>query len=146
MIMSTTIPIYPTFQVKPFIYHKGVPRTFYKVEIGVLLPITHKEYEDYNNVYDKKHSYYDENVFFFTNKKEAISYARKHALLKENSYVVVSKLSGKGIEMNETQLDEFHSTGFIYDYHNMWNCECLWGTKDVIYNRKNENGKLKKIF
>lgn len=66
----------------------------YKVEVGVLLPKTHKEYEDYSQVYDKKHAYYDENVVFFTNKRNAIRFLN-HYLANGvvNTYGILSELN-----------------------------------------------------
>ena len=38
--------------------------TIYKVECGVLLDKDNTDYNHYNNVYDKKNSYYDEAICF----------------------------------------------------------------------------------
>ena len=50
----------------------------YKVEVGVLLEKNNEEYNDYSQVYDKQHAFYDENVVFFAEKIDAIDFAKKY--------------------------------------------------------------------
>ena len=66
----------------------------YKVEVGVLLPKDDDEYKDYSQVYDKKHAYYDENVVFFTNKRNAIRFLNHYvANGVVNTYGILSELN-----------------------------------------------------
>jgi hypothetical protein len=50
----------------------------FRVELGVLLPKTHEEYNDYNQVYGGKNAYYDENNVLFISKEDAIAYAKHY--------------------------------------------------------------------
>lgn len=62
----------------------------FRVELGVLLPKTHKEYNDYNQVYGGKNAYYDENNVLFLTKEDAICYAKyKVATGVTNTYAIV---------------------------------------------------------
>jgi hypothetical protein len=62
----------------------------FRVELGVLLPKTHKEYNDYNQVYGGKNAYYDENEVLFMTKEDAICYAKyKVATGVTNTYAIV---------------------------------------------------------
>jgi hypothetical protein len=62
----------------------------FRVELGVLLPQTHNEYNDYNQVYGSKNAYYDENNVLFMTKEDAICYAKyKVATGVTNTYAIV---------------------------------------------------------
>ena len=62
----------------------------FRVELGVLLPQTHNEYNDYNQVYGSKNAYYDENNVLFMTKEDAICYAKyKFATGVTNTYAIV---------------------------------------------------------
>lgn len=97
----------------------------YKVEVGVLLDETHPDYESYAYVYDKKHAYYDENVAFFTNKRNAIRYLNHYvADGVVNTYGVLSELDyipeeiyGDGWkELAEYDLKGVKENGYLEDY------------------------------
>lgn len=62
----------------------------FRVELGVLLPQTHKEYNDYSQVYGSKNAYYNENDVLFMAKEDAICYA-KHYVENgvKNTYAIV---------------------------------------------------------
>ena len=68
-------------------------KVLYLLEVGVLLPKKHKEYNDYSQVYDKKHSYYDENVIFFTDYSKAIEYALTYIVKGvKNTYAIIKQV------------------------------------------------------
>ena len=50
----------------------------FRVELGVLLLPTHKDYNSYNQVYGGKNAYYDENNVLFLTKEDAIAYAKQY--------------------------------------------------------------------
>ena len=82
------------------------PITLYKVEVGVLLPETHKDYEGFSCVYDKKHAYCDENTIFFTNKRRACEYVRQYVKKgKLNTYGIVSALIYNPMKIYKTIKD-----------------------------------------
>ena len=73
-------------------YHKLVFNV-YKVEVGVLLDKDDREYECYNNVYDKNWGYYDENVVLFLDYNRAVEYAKSYVNEGVNkTYSIISKL------------------------------------------------------
>lgn len=62
----------------------------FRVECGVLLPKTDKEYNSYNEVYGNKNAYYDENNLLFLDKESAISYAKEYVNDGvDNTYAIV---------------------------------------------------------
>lgn len=85
----------------------------FRVELGVLLPQTHKEYNDYNQVYGGKNAYYDENEVVFMTKEEAISYA-KHYVANGvvNTYaIVVDEI----INTDNEVVEEIKMSGWSFD-------------------------------
>ena len=85
----------------------------FRVELGVLLPKTHKEYNDYNQVYGGKNAYYDENEVLFMTKEDAISYAKyKVATGVKNTYaIVVDEI----INTNNEVVEEIKMSGWSFD-------------------------------
>lgn len=85
----------------------------FRVELGVLLPQTHKEYNDYNQVYGGKNAYYDENEVLFMTKEDAISYAKyKVATGVKNTYaIVVDEI----INTNNEVVEEIKMSGWSFD-------------------------------
>lgn len=95
----------------------------FRVELGVLIPKTHKEYNDYSQVYGGKNAYYDENEVLFMTKEDAICYAKyKVATGVTNTYAIVvdeiihSDVEGieeiRGIGWNDSiDMDEFTFDG-----------------------------------
>ena len=85
----------------------------FRVELGVLLPKTHKEYNDYNQVYGGKNAYYDENNVLFLTKEDAISYAKyKVATGVKNTYaIVVDEI----INTNNEVVEEIKMSGWSFD-------------------------------
>ena len=85
----------------------------FRVELGVLLPKTHKEYNDYSQVYGGKNAYYDENEVLFMTKEDAISYAKyKVATGVKNTYaIVVDEI----INTNNEVVEEIKMSGWSFD-------------------------------
>lgn len=85
----------------------------FRVELGVLLPKMHKEYNDYNQVYGGKNAYYDENEVLFMTKEDAISYAKyKVATGVKNTYaIVVDEI----INTNNEVVEEIKISGWSFD-------------------------------
>ena len=119
------------------------PITIYKVEVGVLLPETHKDYNDYADVYDKKHAYYDENTLFFTNKKMAFAYVKRYVRNGvRNTYGIISALKYDPIAIygnanpfmysfeDMQQLEKEH---FLDNYIDLFGND-NWDVKNVIFN------------
>lgn len=119
------------------------PITLYKVEVGVLLPKTHKEFKDYSQVYDKKHAFYDENVVFFTNKEKAIMYAKRYVRNGVvNTYGIVSVLNYNPVaiygEANPLMysfedMQQIEQEGCLENYVDLFG-ENNWDVKNVIFN------------
>lgn len=66
-------------------------KIIYNLELGVLLPEDHSEYQAYNNVFDKKHAYYDETYLNGVFTKELISKAREYVSAGvDNTYAVLT--------------------------------------------------------
>ena len=65
----------------------------YKVEVGVLLDKDNDEYDCYNNVYDKKNSYYNENEVLCLDYNKALEYTKNYVDNGVNgTYAIISKL------------------------------------------------------
>ena len=50
----------------------------YFMEVGVLLPKEHLEYDSYSCAWDRQNAYYDEGVDFFIDKDKAINRAKRY--------------------------------------------------------------------
>lgn len=85
----------------------------FRVELGVLLPKMHEEYNDYNQVYGGKNAYYDENEVLFMTKEDAICYAKyKVATGVKNTYaIVVDEI----INTNNEVVEEIKMSGWSFD-------------------------------
>lgn len=133
------------------------PITLYKVEVGVLLPKTHEEYEDYSQVYDEKHAFYDENVVFFTNKEKAITYAKKYVRNGVvNTYGIVSALNYDPVAIYDEEdaamysfedMQQIEQEGCLENYDDLFG-EDNWDVKNVIFNiyKPKECGLATNIF
>ena len=119
------------------------PIILYKVEVGVLLPKTHKEFNDYACVYDKKHAYYNENTLFFTNKEKAIAYAKKYvAKGVVKTYGIVSALNYNPVAIYGEENADMYSNedtqqieqeGCLENYVDLFGDD-NWDVKNVIFN------------
>lgn len=117
----------------------------YKVEVGVFLDKDNDEYEEYKNVYDKKHSYYEENVVFELDYQNAVDYAKNYVDNGVNgTYAIVSKLKYDSEEIygGRTQLEIDYAMedinsiiggGFIEDYIGAFGGDKIYSVDNVIY-------------
>lgn len=65
----------------------------YKVEVGVLLDKDNSEYNDYNDFYDRRNSYYEENSVLFLDYNRAVEYAKDYVKNGVNgTYSIISKI------------------------------------------------------
>ena len=126
----------------------------YKVELGVLLKKDNNDYESYSQVYDKQHGYYDENVVFFRNKKNAKEYLKNYVFFGVvGTYGILSELVynqddeiGYTDEDTKRILKEIDECGIFDDYIDIFG-EDLYDTKNVIFTRYKKSPKVfKKIF
>ena len=129
------------------------PIKLYKVEVGVLLKKNHPDYEDYAQVYDKQRAYYDENVAFFRNKKNAKEYLKNYVFFGVvGTYGILSELVYNQNEIGYTDEDtkrilkDIDECGIFDDYIDIFG-EDLYDTKNVIFTRYKKSQKVfKKIF
>ena len=114
----------------------------FRVELGVLLPKMHKEYNDYSQVYGGKNAYYDENEVLFMTKEDAISYAKyKVATGVKNTYaIVVDEI----INIDNEVLDEIKMSGWSFDID--MDDFTFDGTNVVFSLVKTENGQIEKFL
>lgn len=67
-------------------------QTCYLLDMGVLLTPENEEYEQYSNVYDKQHGFYDEIQMYMPNLAGTIQKALDYvAYGVENTYAVISQ-------------------------------------------------------
>lgn len=129
------------------------PIKLYKVEVGVLLKKEHPDYESYTQAYDKRHAYYDENVVFFRNKKNAKEYLKNYVFFGVvGTYGILSELVYDQNEIGYTNEDtkrilkDIDDCGIFEDYIDIFG-EDLYSTKNVIFTRYKKSTKVfKKIF
>jgi hypothetical protein len=114
----------------------------FRVELGVLLPKMHKEYNDYNQVYGGKNAYYDENEVLFMTKEDAISYAKyKVATGVKNTYaIVVDEI----INTNNEVVEEIKMSGWSFDID--MDEFTFDGTNVVFSLVKTENGQIENFL
>ena len=114
----------------------------FRVELGVLLPKMHKEYNDYSQVYGGKNAYYDENEVLFMTKEDAISYAKyKVATGVKNTYaIVVDEI----INIDNEVLEEIKMSGWSFDID--MDDFTFDGTNVVFSLVKTENGQIEKFL
>ena len=125
----------------------------YKVEVGVLLKKDNNDYETYSQAYDKQHGYYDENVIFFRNKKNAKEYIKNYVFFGVvGTYGILSELVYDQNEIGYTDEDtkrilkDIDECGIFEDYIDIFG-EDLYDTKNVIFTRYKKSQKVfKKIF
>ena len=129
------------------------PIKLYKVEVGVLLKKKHPDYEDYTQVYDEQHAYYDENVVFFRNEENAKEYLKNYVLFGVvGTYGILSELEYNQDEIGYTDEDtkrilkDIDECGIFDDYADVFESE-LYDTKNVIFTQYKKSKKvIQKIF
>jgi hypothetical protein len=129
------------------------PIKLYKVEVGVLFKKYHPDYKDYAQAYDKQHGYYDENVAFFRNKKNAKEHLKNYVFFGVvGTYGILSELVYNQNEIGYTDEDtkrilkDIDECGIFDDYIDIFG-EDLYDTKNAIFTRYKKSQKVfKKIF
>ena len=129
------------------------PIKLYKVEVGILLKKDNHDYESYSQVYDKQHGYYDENVVFFRNKKNAKEYLKNYVFFGVvGTYGILSELVYDQNEIGYTDEDtkqilkDIDECGIFDDYVGIFEDD-LYNIKNVIFTRHKKSPKVfKKIF
>lgn len=130
-------------------------RLIYKVEVGVLLPQDHDEFDCYSEVYDEKHGYYDENVLFFLEEERAIHYANEY--IKDgvvNTYGIVKELIYDAEEFYGDTYKEYEEEDirsikeelYLENYVDLF-CSDNWNMDGIIYAKyKDEKSNIVNIF
>lgn len=106
-------------------------RRVYLVEVGVLLPGDSPEYNQYNNVYDCVHAFYDEDQYYVDTLEEAKRNAKKYVEQGvEGTYAVISSSAlPDDVDVSEAIVENEH-----------------YLMESVVYSLKKENGKLVEDF
>lgn len=93
----------------------------YLVDVGVLLEESAEEFSSYNNVYDKKHGYYDENQFYMLYYDDAVQYVDKYVSNGvDRTYGVVSEtyidanISDKEVEDTPVEGEDYSVDSIEY--------------------------------
>lgn len=84
----------------------------FKVEVGVLLPEDDEEFNSYNQVYDKSHGFFDEDVSFFTFESLALAYAAnyvRHGV--PETYGIVVELDANLDKEQIKEIEEHNTLG-----------------------------------
>jgi hypothetical protein len=129
------------------------PIKLFKVEVGVFLKKNHPDYKDYAQAYDEQHAYYDENVVFFRDKKNAKEYLKNYVSFGVvGTYGILSELVYDQNEIGYTDEDtkqilkDIDECGIFDDYADVFESE-LYDTKNVIFTQCKKTPKVfKKIF
>ena len=89
--------------------------TLFMVEVGVLLAKNSSEFEDYSQVFDCKHAYYDENTCIFLDGSAAIEFALNYVMKGVNrTYAIVKELSVSKEWVDDTAINDIKNCG-IFD-------------------------------
>jgi hypothetical protein len=129
------------------------PIKLYKVEVGVLLKKDNHDYESYSQAYDKQHGYYDENVIFFRNKKNAKEYLKNYVFFGVvGTYGILTELVYNQDEIGYTDEDtkrilkDIDECGIFEDWAEVFAGE-LYNMENVIFTRYKKSTKVfRKIF
>lgn len=111
-------------------------KTAYLVDVGVLLEKDHPEYQNYANVYDKKHGYYDESQYYETNLQTAIDAVTEYVNNGvDNTYGVISET-----QVHDTMTDEeIRETNVSLENE-------TYDKDDVVFSMAKQNGEITSPF
>lgn len=102
----------------------------YLLDMGILLPPEDEEYENYSNVYDKQHGFYDEDQSYTTNLAKAIQEALDYVTYGvENTYAVISEKYVND-SLTETDIRSKTVKNETYDM------------EDVLFSLQKKDGKV----
>ncbi len=116
--------------------YKRLKFNIYKIEVGVLLDEDNSEYNCYNNVYDKQHAFYDENVSFEIDYNLALKYANDYVEHGVNgTYAIINKIEYESDDTDNTMymVNTIIGGGYIEDYYEIFDSEELYGTQNIVY-------------
>lgn len=122
----------------------------YNLEVGVLLNKSHRDYDGYTSVYDKKHSYYDESYMngfnFEALKSKGLSYI---AAGVKNTYAVITKIVLNKFWFGDSWEDieeEIKENGFIEESVAVLDGE-QYKAENVVFSAfKNSDGEIVENF
>lgn len=111
----------------------------YKLEVGVIA----ENVTGYNNVYDKKHQYFDEDVLFFLDYKRAKEYAENYVKNGvKNTYAIINEIK---FDNEEFGLNIFETLRLICDvlenlsidnYDIMFKDYDIYGIGSIVYSAR----------
>lgn len=89
--------------------------TLFMVEVGVLLHKNSSEFEDYSQVFDCKHAYYNENTCIFLDGSQAIEFALGYVVRGVNrTYAIVKELSVEKEWVDDIAINDIKNC-YIFD-------------------------------
>lgn len=113
----------------------------YKLEVGVIA----ENETGYNNVYDKKHQYFDEEVSFFLDYKQAKEYAKNYVKNGvKNTYAIINEIR---FDNEEFGLNTLETLCLIYgileslsidNYDIIFKDYDIYGVGNIVYSAKKE--------
>lgn len=113
----------------------------YKLEVGVIA----ENETGYNNVYDKKHQYFDEDVLFFLDYKQAKKYAENYVKNGvRNTYAIINEIKFDNEEFGLNILETLHLIYNILESLSIDNYDIIfkdydiYGVKSIVYSTKKE--------
>ena len=113
--------------------------TIYKVEVGVLLPKDHPEFNSYNHVYTKDYGFYDEDVIVFSSYAKAREEADNYISSGVNmTYAIIAFDYYKSSDTDERIVAELLSGERCFD--SSWNFG--YTEEDILYFAYKENGNI----
>lgn len=105
-------------------------QTCYLLDVGILLSPEDEEYEQYSNVYDKQHGFYDEDQSYTANLAKAIQEALDYVTYGvENTYAVISEKYVSD-SLTETDIRSKTVKNETYDM------------EDVLFSLQKKDGKV----
>lgn len=117
-----------------------IKKEMFLFEFGYFLDKSDKEYNIYNNVYDKNHAFYDEGInLFLTEELESyIKTAKNYVSIYENTYIVITKQGLWNLTQEEIENKDFDSLDLS---------ECDYSVENVVYSiMSDEYGNIKENF
>lgn len=121
--------------------HSKLVFNIYKLEVGVIA----ENETGYNNVYDKKHQYFDEDVLFFLDYKQAKKYAENYVKNGvRNTYAIINEIKFDNEEFGLNILETLHliynilESLSIYNYDIIFKDYDIYGVKSIVYSTKKE--------
>ena len=121
--------------------------TFYSLEVGVLLPEDDEEYNSYNDVFDKKHGFYDESHEESLDEQVLVNKATEYINAGvPGTYGIITKIEVENFDGIEEKVKEVEENGFIEESVDFFNGE-QYDIENVVWCAyKNEDEELVNDF